>query len=196
MRELKDIDSVEELKIIIRSLSLMEIEGDLDIKFNTPSFINFFHLWKFRKRKRLIHRICELGGVITGSRVLTNSYINDVRILNRNTDNSDWDILITEENLYKITSEIKFTESGEIGVHGERIFKLTYRVIDSDSYGHGACDIDLIVVKKLPKFYKKGELLLADPIYVIEEKMKSVDSKNNGDLKEIFWKFRELSNKY
>lgn len=185
MRELKDIDSVDEVKIILRTFKLMKLENKLNLKFKTPSFVKFFHLWKFYKRRNLIYKICELGGVITGSRVLSNSYINGIRILDRDTNDSDWDILVTEENLYKITSVIKFQE-------GEN--KLTHRVVDEDDYGYGACDIDLIVIKKMPEYHREDKLLLADPLYIIEEKMKSNDDKNANDLKEIFWKFRDLSN--
>jgi len=191
MRELNEIDILNGVKQIVRDLTISKI--DKDIFTFDPINSKDYRRWRFlsyQKRKKHINTIFELGGMLTGSKVLSKSYIDGRKILERRkTVRSDWDFIVTEENVYKITSNVDFKQHKHV---------LSHRMIATDSYGHGGQSIDLIIIKDLPLCHKVGEFLYVDPLYIINQKVNLVFQKVKGyekheeDLQEFYWKFNYL----
>jgi hypothetical protein len=196
MRTLSDIDSTNEVKQIIRDLTIQRITEEI---FTFESLTRKdYRRWKWgcNSRISIIKSIFEGGGVLTGSKVLSKSHIKGKVLLNRDTIDSDWDFIVTEENVYNITSQIDFIENYK-STHDDKKGILTYRILDGE-YRSDKQYIDLIVVDELPLCHDVGELRYTDPLYIINQKMNIVQQgadgykKHEADLKEFFWKFNYL----
>ena len=191
MRTLDEIDILDGVKQILRDLTIQRIDKKI-FTFDSTDNKDYrrWNFWNYRKRKQYINTIFELGGVLTGSKVLSKSYIDGKRILERReTIKSDWDFLVTEESVYKMTSDIPFKQFNGI---------LSHRLIENDSYGSGGQTIDLIIVKELPLCHSVNEFSYADPLSIINSKVNLVNQKIKGyekhekDLQEFYWKFNYL----
>ena len=191
MRTLDEIDILDGVKQILRDLTIQRIDKKI-FTFDSTDNKDYrrWNFWNYRKRKQYINTIFELGGVLTGSKVLSKSYIDGKRILERReTIKSDWDFLVTEESVYKMTSDIPFKQFNGI---------LSHRLIENDSYGSGGQTIDLIIVKELPMCHNVNEFSYSDPLSIINSKVNLVNQKIKGyekhekDLQEFYWKFNYL----
>jgi len=197
-RPVNEIDSVFESTNILRNLTIENIEKNDIFSFDevtnkdyrTNVLERLFNIKK--ERIKIIDKIIESGGILTGSKVLSKTYLYGKKVLERSSKYSDWDFLVTEKMAYKISSEIDFKEKGD---------KLSIRVID-DMYESGEQYIDLILVKSLPNHYKVGKFLYTDPISILYNKIEMVKSnnisysyksdKNADDMKSFLWKFNYL----
>lgn len=181
-----------DVRQILRSISIDRITNEVfkfDVFDDNIDLFKRLYSYSFDKRIGIFNIILKNGGVITGSKVLSQSYINNIKVLDRNCIYSDWDFLVTEENLETIKSKIEIKKYGDLSFH---------RIIPCDSYGDGGQDIDLIIVDKLPQTHIVDKYIYSDPFYIIEEKIKicsekkSDSKKHINDLKDFIIKFKHL----
>lgn len=201
-RPINEIDSVKECKNIIRHLELERLENDDMFTFDPiinrdyGKFANIFS----RKRIKKIKLVSQLGGVLTGSKVLGKTKLYGYPLIKRTTRKSDWDFLVTKDILYKITKEINFYENGD---------RLTHRIIESDHYECGEQNLDLMVVDEIPHYYQVKDFKYTDPIYTLDNKLEYILEKERNhstgysrlsnevnvkvdDMKYFYWKFNHL----
>lgn len=191
---INNIDIIGGCKRILRDLMISNTLDDPIFTFDPITYKEYriWRLYKYNKRRKDILSISKMGGILTGSKVLSKSYIDGKRILeNRNTYYSDWDFLVTEENIFNITHNLRFNQGDGI---------MTYRLI-SGVYSSDNQYVDLIMVNDLPDVYKVGRYLYTCPLYIINKKIEIVDKslvdyddlrKHRKDLEEFFWKFNYL----
>ena len=187
---ISDTEIIEGTKRIIRDLTIAIVDNGGIFTFD-PITNKEYRRWKsgFNKRKDIANTINIHGGVLTGSKVLSKSFINGRRILeSRKTLSSDWDFLVDKNEVFNITRYINFKQDDD---------KLTYRVIQG-TYDSQSQDFDLIIKDDLPLSYKVGNFRYMCPLSIIQSKIDLVNSNKNGmdkhlvDIREFYWKFSYL----
>jgi hypothetical protein len=198
MRIVKEIDPLNEFQVILRNMELDELEGDLHFDFRKiPK--KFYKksendIFGWRKRRKIINYLFENGCSLTGSRLLALSSIKGIELgnynaLNRNTNVSDWDFVTTEDNIYKLSSELEFRPDNKNGID-----LMTCRIINPDQYGYGDSYIDIILVKKMPQTFEIGGAIYSSPLYCLEElyklskKNSRFSEKYKVKINELFWR--------
>lgn len=161
---------------------------------NSDDFKNGFELnYKINKRKKLVEDILNCGAVFCGSKLLYKTSIHNKKFLNRKP--SDWDFIVTEPILYKITSEVLILNKKGNGVY-------THNLIDGGVYGHGSSDIDIILVDELPKDLHdfKGQMW-SNPLDTYLAKIDLYEKnisrwKHLSDIRYFYYTFAQEYNTY
>jgi hypothetical protein len=137
------IDYDSEFKKLLRSLTL-ELFNDKDhfTYKKVPFWYYKIGLFYF-KRKKIIKKISELGGILTGSRVLYLSEYRNLRIYTKKPN--DFDFLVSEKDVFKITTYLE-----SIGVKRCDHDPISYILFnDTSSYSNNDKYINLIIDKNL-----------------------------------------------
>lgn len=184
--------SIEELeyyignsKSLIRQLNLMKIDGSLDIKIGVVNRKQYKNIVNYLYKRKTINKVLKSDAILTGSKSLSLVTINGLDVIRRDVSYSDWDFLTTEKNLYNVSKNLEKPKKTTAS-------KLTFRISDSDSYGSGGVDMDLIVKSEETPFIINSQgYRISDPIYIIGEKIKLVESYLNKSRDRFFNKHFE-----
>lgn len=162
----------------------LKVEQKLDKLFNFFYFIN--------RKDRIAKWLLNNGAILTGSRVLEVTYINDNKLLQRNS--SDYDFIINRDILQDFIDRYYDDISTDIGKDPKYVKIGSHRMLYYDNYtGERHITgyyIDLIVDDDLyKKKFKKDSKIQIDDIFSIYSIKNQRDlfreSKHIGDILDL-----------
>ena len=162
----------------------LKVEQKLDKLFNFFYFIN--------RKDRIAKWLLNNGAILTGSRVLEITYINDNKLLQRNS--SDYDFIINREILQDFIDRYIDDISTDIGKDPKYVKIGSHRMFHYDNYTSKShitgYYIDLIVDDDLyKKKFKKDSKIQIDDIFSIYSIKNQRDlfreSKHIGDILDL-----------
>ena len=135
---------------LIREFKLGCLRGDYNITIDTSLLPSKWFYFCNKKRKTILN-LFNRGAVLTGSRALYMTKINNKRVFNRQPN--DWDFIMTQDDFLKFCKDIQYFPSDltKSQYHLNKSFVTFY-----DSYGGESnwlkCYIQIIIKDELGSF--------------------------------------------
>lgn len=174
-----------QFKSNVRKLKLDIISGSVNVSYKTNDIIDMFYF--LSKKGRIIKWLLDNNAILTGSKLLSISYINKDCLLNRSP--KDFDFIVNDDILAKLESKFKFSISKD-----DRFIKVgnkgasSYTDYNGTIRYHGEHYVDLILDNNIyNKLFNSNSKIQIDKVYnVYKYKMDRNEYKDIEDLFNLY----------